>query len=144
MTAPTPIALNDDAVDLSPAHRAQRPVVMRHRLQYAALRGVLGALGRLGFHRASDFGARLGALGYRPFGIRRSVVERQIGAAFPDWDAGKVESVARAAYANLGRTTIETAVLPRYDRHHVLELFDEPPNWHLIERAVPVVARQHR
>jgi KDO2-lipid IV(A) lauroyltransferase len=105
-------------------------------VQYAALRGVLGALGKLGFRRASDFGARLGRLGYAPLGIRRGVVERQIAAAFPDWDAARVESTARGAYENLGRTTIEAAVLPQYDRQQILQLFDEPPNWHLIERAM--------
>lgn len=111
-------------------------IVLRHRVQYAALRGVLGALGRLGFRRASDFGARVGALGHHPLGIRRRVVERQIAAAFPDWDPARVDVTARAAYENLGRTTIETAVLPRYGREKILELFDEPKDWHVLDRAM--------
>lgn len=128
--------LHDDALE----SRDPRPVVTRHRVQYAALRATLGALGRLGFRRASDLGARIGAFGYWPLRIRRAVVERQISAAFPEWSAQRVQEVARAAYENLGRTTIEAAVLPRYDRETVLRLFDDPPNWEIIERAL---ARGH-
>ena len=120
----------------APAPRDQRPVVLRHRVQYAALRAVLGALGTLDFRRASNVGGRLGLLGFKPFGIRRDVVERQIAAAFPEWDRSRIETTARAAYENLGRTTIETAVLPRFGRQHVVDLFSPPENWHLMERAL--------
>ena len=138
--APAPAAPNSMTTDPSeerpPVAREQRPVVLRHRVQYAALRGVLAGLATLGFKRASSLGARVGALGYRPLGIRRAVVERQIAAAFPEWDAERVQATARASYENLGRTIIETAVLPRYDRDQILELFDEPPNWRLFEEAL--------
>ena len=136
MTAPTAAVAADRSEDLAPESRAPRPIVLRHRVQYAALRGVLGALGNLSFRRASDFGARLGRMGYAPLGIRRGVVERQIGAAFPDWDPARVEATARGAYENLGRTTIEAAVLPRFGPDKIVELFDEPPAWHLIEGAM--------
>jgi Kdo2-lipid IVA lauroyltransferase/acyltransferase len=139
MTALPPAPLSVAAMEpseLAPTSSVPRDVVLRHRVQYAALRGVLGALARLGFRRASELGARLGRLGYRPFGVRRRVVEKQIAAAFPTWDAARVEATARAAYDNLGRTTIEAAVLPRYDRDKILELFDEPAAWHLMERAL--------
>lgn len=122
--------------DVVPPARAPREVVFRHRVQYAALRGVLGAIGSLGFRRASDLGGRLGRLGYAPLGVRRGVVERQISAAFPEWDASRVAATARAAYENLGRTTIETAVLSRYGRDKILELFDEPSDWHVLEGAM--------
>lgn len=138
MTAlpPAPVGLTD-ATELAPPppDRGSRAIVLRHRVQYAALRGVLGALGGLGFRRGSNFGARLGALGYAPFGIRRSVVERQIAAAFPEWDRGRVTATARAAYENLGRTTIEAAMLSRSNRQRVLDLFDEPEQWSLLENA---------
>ena len=121
--------------EIAPPARPPREVVLRHRVQYAALRTVLGAISRLGFRGASNLGARLGLLGYRPIGIRRNVVERQIAAAFPDWDAARVAETARAAYENLGRTTIETAVLSGFDRAKILALFDEPPDWGLLEAA---------
>ncbi|OYV64283.1 MAG: hypothetical protein B7Z72_13450, partial [Gemmatimonadetes bacterium 21-71-4] len=78
---------------------------------------------------------RLGALGYRPIGIRRAVVERQLRAAFPDWAPDRVTQVAHAAYQNLGRTFIETAVLPSYSRDRVLGLFERVENWEAVERA---------
>jgi len=118
------------------ATRADRDVVFRHRAQYAALRATIGALGALGFRRASDLGARIGAWGYSPIGIRKRVVEKQIAAAFPDWTPDRVQEVARASYEHLGRTTIEAAVLPRYNNRMVLDLVDDPPDWHLIDRAL--------
>ena len=134
MTASTTVA--PEAAEIVPPVRAPREIVGRHRVQYAALRVVLGALGSLGFRRASDLGARLGRMGHSPLGIRRRVVERQIAAAFPEWDAARVDLIARAAYENLGRTTIEAAMLSRSDRGKVLELFDEPEHWGLLEAAV--------
>lgn len=115
--------------------RAPRPVVARHRVQYAALRAVFAGLGRLSFARASDLGARLGRLGYAPFEIRREVVEKQIAAAFPDWDAGRVCATALAAYESLGRTTVETAVMSRAGREEILALFDPPATWPVFEDA---------
>ncbi|HET9453575.1 MAG TPA: lysophospholipid acyltransferase family protein [Gemmatimonadaceae bacterium] len=107
----------------------------RHRVQYAALRSVFAALGRLDFARASDLGARLGRLGYAPFGIRREVVEKQIAAAFPEWDRARVSATAVAAYESLGRTTVETAVMSRASREEILGLFDPPETWPVFEAA---------
>jgi KDO2-lipid IV(A) lauroyltransferase len=92
-------------------------------------------MGLLGFRRASSLGALLGRLAYRPFGIRRRVVERQIAAAFPEWDVERVRATAREAYENLGRTTIEAAILDRYESDAVLRMVD-CPNWSLIEEAL--------
>jgi Kdo2-lipid IVA lauroyltransferase/acyltransferase len=114
---------------------AVRRPTLSHRAQYAAIRGAVGTLHLLGFRGASNVGARLGGLGYRPLGIRRGVVERQLRAAFPDWTAERVAQVARAAYENLGRTFIETAVLPSYSRRQVLELFERVDHWDVVERA---------
>ncbi len=112
----------------------RRPT-LSHRAQYAALRGAVGTLDLLGFRRASAVGAWLGALGYRPLGIRRAVVERQLRAAFPDWTADRVTDVARGAYESLGRTFIETAVLPSYSREQVLDMFERIDNWAAVEAA---------
>jgi KDO2-lipid IV(A) lauroyltransferase len=95
----------------------------------------VAALRRLSFERASAFGERIGMLGYRPFGIRRAVVQRQVAAAFPGLDAPEVERIARASYANLGRTTIETALLPTYSREEVLELVEQASGWEHVDAA---------
>lgn len=134
MTAPS-VAPRESELDAAP-QRAERPVVARHRVQYAALRAVIGGIGSLGFKRASELGGRLGLLGYSPFGIRKRVVERQIEAAFPEWDRARVQATARAAYESLGRTTIETAILPRYEKDTILELFNPCPTWNVVEEAM--------
>ena len=108
---------------------------LSHYAQYYGIRGSVAALRRLSFGQAGAIGERIGMLGYRPFGIRRAVVERQVAAAFPGLDATEVERIARASYANLGRTTIETALLPTYSREQVLELVERAEGWEIVDRA---------
>ena len=111
-------------------------VTLAHRAQYYALRAAVAMLGRVGLSRAGAVGARIGALGYRPLGVRRAVVERQVRAAFPGLAEPEVMRIARASYENLGRTTIETALLPGCTREQVLALFDEVHGWDVVERAL--------
>ena len=107
-----------------------------HRAEYAAIRGAVAAMERLSFRRAGAIGERIGRFGYRPLGIRRSVVERQLSAAFPHLDSGEIERIARAAYANLGRTSVETAILPSYSPQQIIELFQEVNGWSIVEDLV--------
>lgn len=109
---------------------------LSHYAQYYGIRGSVAALRLLAFERASAIGERIGMLGYRPFGIRRAVVERQVSAAFPGLTEPEVARIARASYASLGRTTIETALLPTYSREQVLELVERTEGWELVERAL--------
>jgi Kdo2-lipid IVA lauroyltransferase/acyltransferase len=113
-----------------------RPVSIAHRLEYAGLRAAVAALSAVGWRRASSFGGALGRLGYTPFGIRRAVVERQIAAAFPTWNAERVAEVARASYDHLGRLAVETALMPSLGRKGVLELVSRTTGWDLLEQAV--------
>ena len=108
---------------------------LAHYLQYAALRGAVAPLGLLGWRRASDLGAAIGRQGYRPLGIRRGVVERQIRAAFPEHDEAWVVKTARGAYESLGRTTMETAVLPTLPPGAVLDLFSGTRGWDAVQSA---------
>lgn len=107
-----------------------------HRIEYGALRGVVGLLKRIGLRSASAVGAGLGTLGYRPLSIRREVVERQVRAALPDLSPNEVRRVAKASYAHLGRTTAETAILPLYDRERVISLFEEVDGWSIVEERL--------
>jgi KDO2-lipid IV(A) lauroyltransferase len=111
-------------------------VSLSHRAEYAAIRTVVGALGPLDWRRAGDLGARLGALGYRPLGIRRDVVEKQLAAAFPELDDAGVRRIARAAYEHFGRSSIETAILPRLGRNAVLGLFDGADDFDVVKEAM--------
>jgi KDO2-lipid IV(A) lauroyltransferase len=107
-----------------------------HRAEYAALRGAVAAMERLSFARAGVLGERIGRLGYAPLKIRRGVVEKQLTAVFPEKSAEDVERIARAAYGHLGRTTIETAVLPSYSRREILDLFEDVSGWSIVEERL--------
>jgi KDO2-lipid IV(A) lauroyltransferase len=85
---------------------------------------------------AGALGANLGMLGYRPLAIRREVVERQVRAAFPELPPEEVQRIARASYANLGRTTAETALLSLYDREHIIGMFEDVEGWSIVEERL--------
>src|SRR5438105_1575820 len=107
-----------------------------HYAEYYSLRGTVAALRSLSWERACRIGARIGALGYRPLGIRRRVVERQIAAAFPDWPPRKVRRVATDSYRHLGRSAIETALMDSLGKDGVLKLVESIEGWHLVEEVV--------
>ncbi len=109
---------------------------LAHYAEYAAVRGAVGVLDALSWRRAGAFGARLGALAYRPLGIRRGVVERQVAAAFPELGRDEVLRIARGAYAHLGRVSIEAALLPSLGPAGVLDLFEGVDGWEAVESAM--------
>jgi len=107
-----------------------------HRAEYAALRGAVAAMERLSFRRAGVIGERIARLGYWPLGIRRAVVERQLTAAFPGRDRAEIERITRASYEHLGRTSIETAILPAYDASEIIDMFDDVQGWSIVEERL--------
>lgn len=107
-----------------------------HRAEYAALRGAVAAMERLSFRRAGVLGERIGRLGYWPLGIRRGVVERQLSAALPERSPEDIERIARETYAQLGRTSVETAILPAYNAAEIVSLFEDVQGWSIIEERL--------
>ena len=116
--------------------RWDRPATWMQRLEYGALRGAVGALRTVGMRGAGAVGASIARLGYRPFGIRRRVVERHVAAAFPGISSADLHRVSAASYAHLGRTSIETALLPLHDREHIIELFEDVEGWSIVEDSL--------
>lgn len=108
---------------------------LRHRAEYGALRGLVRVLGAVPWDSAGRVGAHVGALGFKPLGVRRRVVERQIAAAFPELSADESKEMARRSYEHLGRSAIETALLPGLGKAGVLRLVTEVENWAAVERA---------
>lgn len=108
---------------------------LQHRAEYGALRGLVRALAAVPWDQAGRIGARIGAVGFRPLGVRRRVVERQIAAAFPELSKDEVAEMARRSYEHLGRSAIETALLPGLGQAGVLRLVSEVENWDVVERA---------
>lgn len=82
---------------------SSRQPTLSHRLEYLLFRGAVGLGTLLGDRAADRLGEAVGKLAYRPFGIRRAVVESHLRHAFPDRDDEWVRATARAAYAHLGR-----------------------------------------
>jgi KDO2-lipid IV(A) lauroyltransferase len=119
-----------------PSPQSPVPASLAHQAEYTAFRAVVGALGVLDWERAGNVGARIAALGYRPLGIRRRVVERQIAAAFPGLDEADVNRIARGAYEHLGRSSIEAAMLARLGPDAVLDLFEGVDDWGAVEQAL--------
>ncbi len=109
---------------------------LQNRAEYYALRATIGTLERLPWDVACAAGERLAELGYRPFGIRRGIVERQVAAAFPQLEREAVLDISRRAYRHLGRTTIESALLPSIGKAKVLDLVESLDGWDLLESAV--------
>jgi KDO2-lipid IV(A) lauroyltransferase len=107
-----------------------------HRAEYAALRSAVAAVERLSFASAGRIGEHIGRFGYTPFGIRRGVVERQLRAAFPDRSSDEIERIARAAYGHLGRTSMETAILPAHSAPEIIALFESVHGWDLVEERM--------
>jgi len=81
-------------------------------------------------------GEKLGALGYRPLGIRKRVVERQIAAAFPDLTPPAVKNLARESYEHLGRTFIESALLDSLGPDGLQQLVETVQGWEEIEEVM--------
>jgi KDO2-lipid IV(A) lauroyltransferase len=100
------------------------------------MRATIAALRALPWEAACRIGEKLGALGYRPLGIRKRVVERQIAAAFPNLDHQQVEALSRESYEHLGRTFIETALLDTIGKQGLLDLVENVEGWEIIEQEM--------
>jgi KDO2-lipid IV(A) lauroyltransferase len=125
----------------SASRRTRRPsnnvvTSATHLAQYYALRGVVRALRTMGWRGAAATGEALGRFGFSAVRIRRDVAEQQIAFAFPEFTPTEVRRVARESYANLGRTSIEAALLPHQDRGFVLQLAGELTGWNVVEEAL--------
>lgn len=118
------------------ANRPVRKPTMAHRAEYYTMRATIRALGALSWDAACKIGERLGALGYRPLGIRKRVVERQIAAAFPELDHEAVVKLARESYEHLGRTFIETALLDSIGKDGLQKLVESVEGWEEVEEVM--------
>ena len=109
---------------------------LAHRAEYYAMRATIGGLSALSWGAACKFGEKLGALGYKPLGIRKRVVERQIAAAFPNLGPEAIVRLARQSYQHLGRTFIETALLDSLGKDGLQKLVETVDGWEEIEEVM--------
>ncbi|HEY6088271.1 MAG TPA: lysophospholipid acyltransferase family protein [Gemmatimonadaceae bacterium] len=106
---------------------------LSHRAEYYAMRATIGGLRALSWDEACKIGEKLGALGYKPLGIRKRVVEKQIAAAFPDLSHEAVVNLARESYRHLGRSFVETALLDSIGKDGLQKLVETVEGWDEIE-----------
>lgn len=106
---------------------------LAHRAEYYAMRATIGGLRALSWEAACKFGESLGSLGYRPLGIRKRVVERQIAAAFPNLSPEAVANLSRESYRHLGRSFIETALLDSLGADGLQKLVETVEGWEEID-----------
>ena len=106
---------------------------LAHRAEYYAMRATIAGLHALSWDAACKVGERLGALGYRPLGIRKRVVEKQIAAAFPELSHDAVVRLAVESYKHLGRTFIETALLQTLGKDGMQTLVEDVQGWDVVD-----------
>ena len=83
------------------------------RLEDGLFGAAVAGASLLGSRIAPKIGARLVRLGYRPFRIRRDLVEANLRIAFPDRDPAWIRRTAAASYAHLGREAVNTMLAAR-------------------------------
>jgi Kdo2-lipid IVA lauroyltransferase/acyltransferase len=113
---------------------ADRPATLQHRLEYVGIRALVVVLGLLSFRAGSRIGEWLGVLGYR-LGIRARVVEAQVAFAFPALSRDAVRAVALESYRNLGRTSVQAALMEHRTPAELIALFDQVDGWEHLEAA---------
>jgi Kdo2-lipid IVA lauroyltransferase/acyltransferase len=107
---------------------------LQHWLEYFGIRGLVAVLSLFPFRVGSRAGELLGLLGYR-LGIRKQVVEAQIAFAFPEFTAAQVKATARESYLNLGRTSLEAALMEKRTPAELIAQFDRVDGWEHFEVA---------
>lgn len=110
------------------------PVSIRHRVEYLALRALLGSVALLPRRRARMLCEALAlGLGRRLRGLRRTG-RTNLRIAFPDLADADAEALLDRMFRNLGRQMAEFAYMPRYTpafvrnelmRYEGLEHYDE-------------------
>lgn len=121
--------------DASASPAPRRPT-WSHRFEYWGTRGAVAVLRLLGWRAAGAVGGLIARIVYRVFGIRAGVTERQIAAAFPEFTPEQVRRTAAASYDSLGRTSIETALLPGTSREEILARMERVEGWEYVEAAL--------
>ncbi len=91
-----------------------RQPTLIERLEYLAVRALVGALGRLPRGLARAVGAALGALVYRLLSRLRRTGMQNLALAFPEKPLAERQTVLRGVYRSLGWQLAEFCLMSRY------------------------------
>lgn len=85
-----------------------KPVLFRHRLEYAALLGVAPLIRTLPRPVALRFGRRIGSLSRWFLPERRKLAEDNVSQAFPDWPPQQVTALVKRNFEQLGMCAVDS------------------------------------
>jgi KDO2-lipid IV(A) lauroyltransferase len=91
-----------------------RPATLRERLEYLALRGLVGTLGHLPRSLARSIGAAIGALVFRLLSRLRRTGLQNLALAFPEMSLAQRQAILRGVYRSLGWQLAEFCLMSRY------------------------------
>jgi Kdo2-lipid IVA lauroyltransferase/acyltransferase len=121
----------DEAIRLDRQPAVSTPVRWSHRIEYAALRFLIGLFSSLPRALALRVGAAITSLVYVVDWKRRRIGLRNLSIAFPEKSLVELRAVLRCAYRNLGRSAAESVQLvelnPRSVRDYVR--IEDPERW---------------
>jgi KDO2-lipid IV(A) lauroyltransferase len=110
--------LTDDP-QVTPPH----PASLRERLEYAALRLLIAALGILPRPLARAAGAAIGSLAWHLLGRLRRVGLRNLSLAFPEKSLAERTRILRTLFRTLGWQLAEFCRIPRATKHDAERFF---------------------
>ncbi len=116
---------------------------LRHRAEYAALRGAVGACLAFGTPADLRLAERLGRFFHRRVRLRRDVVETNLRRAFPERDGGWIGRVGRGVYEHVAREAVATVRLRAMaapERVERIEVDEDDALRHALERGRGAVA----
>ncbi len=94
-----------------PRRRRRHPLL--HRLEFAALSGLLGLLGRIPAPLQRAFARGVGTLVYALLPIRRGVIQRNLARAFPEMSEAQRRRILRELHVHTILFALELAWLSR-------------------------------
>ncbi len=105
----------EDAPIALPERRANRPVTIAVRAEYAALRALIFFFRLVGVDAASGVAGRFCRIVGPLFGSITKRGKTNMRLAFPDWTEAQIDAHLRDVWENLGRTAAEFAHLEDFD-----------------------------
>jgi KDO2-lipid IV(A) lauroyltransferase len=104
---------------LETSQASSNPVTVRHRLEYAAVAGLVWGLGALPRSFARRLGAGVGALSARLSGRLSSTGVRNLKLAFPDRSDAERQAILQGEFRNLGWQIAEFCQMRKYSADFV-------------------------
>lgn len=126
------VTLSEPMADSTTKKKRRHPPV--HHLEFVLARALERAVSTLSEKRADAFGRNVGRMIHR-IGIRRPLVEANLGLAFPEKDPAWIASTTLAAYEHLGREAAAIMRLSKLDAQAIIER-TVPVGWNEMEDAL--------